>query len=54
MNNDPANAALKELRQRLNQVDEEIVRLLAKRLDTVGLIAKEKAGSTQALSLIHI
>ena len=49
MNNDPANAALKELRQRLNQVDEEIVRLLAKRLDTVGLIAKEKAGSTQAI-----
>ncbi|HJX65876.1 MAG TPA: bifunctional 3-deoxy-7-phosphoheptulonate synthase/chorismate mutase [Polyangia bacterium] len=49
MNNETPNAALKELRQRLNQVDDEMVRLLAKRLETVGLIAKEKAGSTQAI-----
>jgi chorismate mutase/prephenate dehydratase len=49
MSNESANPALKDLRQRLNQMDDEIVHLLAKRLDTVGLIAKEKAGSTQAI-----
>ncbi|MGA7741440.1 MAG: bifunctional 3-deoxy-7-phosphoheptulonate synthase/chorismate mutase [Polyangia bacterium] len=49
MNKEPAKAALKELRQRLNQVDDDMVRLLAKRLETVALIAKEKAGSTQAI-----
>ena len=49
MSNEPANPALKELRQRLNQVDDDMVRLLAKRLETVGLIAKAKAGSTQAI-----
>jgi len=49
MSKETPNVALKELRQRLNQVDDEIIRLLAKRLDTVGLIAKEKASSTQAL-----
>ncbi|HJX52194.1 MAG TPA: bifunctional 3-deoxy-7-phosphoheptulonate synthase/chorismate mutase [Polyangia bacterium] len=49
MSNETPNAGLKELRQRLNQMDDDIVRLLAKRLETVGLIAKEKAGSTQAI-----
>ena len=49
MSNEPANPALKELRQRLNQVDDDMVRLLAKRLETVGLIAKAKADSTQAI-----
>jgi chorismate mutase/prephenate dehydratase len=49
MSNAPPHAALKDLRENLNQVDDEIVRLLAKRLETVGLIAKEKAGSTQAI-----
>jgi len=49
MSNENPNVALKELRQRLNQVDDDIVRFLAKRLETVGLIAKEKAGSTQAI-----
>ena len=49
MSKDTPNAALKELRQHLNQVDDDIVRLLAKRLDTVGLIAKEKADSTRAI-----
>ena len=49
MSNENPKAALKELRQNLNQVDDDIVRLLAKRLETVGLIAKEKAGSTQAI-----
>jgi chorismate mutase/prephenate dehydratase len=49
MSNEPANPALKDLRQLLNQVDDDMVRLLAKRLETVGLIAKAKAGSTQAI-----
>jgi chorismate mutase/prephenate dehydratase len=49
MSNETPNAALKKLRQNLNQVDDDIVHLLAKRLETVGLIAKEKAGSTQAI-----
>ena len=49
MSNETPKAGLKELRQRLNQVDDDMVRLLAKRLETVGLIAKEKAGSTQAI-----
>ena len=44
-----SNASLKELRQLLNQVDDDMVRLLAKRLETVGLIGKAKADSTQAI-----
>ena len=49
MSSETPKPGLKELRQRLNQVDDDMVRLLAKRLETVGLIAKEKAGSTQAI-----
>ena len=49
MSSESPKPGLKELRQRLNQVDDDMVRLLAKRLETVGLIAKEKAGSTQAI-----
>lgn len=49
MSKDAPNPTLKELRERLNQVDDDMVRLLAKRLDTVGLIAKEKANSTRAI-----
>src|SRR5947209_6593488 len=49
MTTDSGNAALQELRQKLDQVDEEIVRLIARRLETVGLIGKEKAGRTQGL-----
>src|SRR3954465_14185244 len=41
--NDP-KTELAQLRQKLDQVDEEIVGLIARRLETVGLIAKEKAG----------
>jgi chorismate mutase/prephenate dehydratase len=49
MSNETPKAGLKELRQRLNQVDDDMVHLLAKRLETVALIGKEKAGSTQAI-----
>jgi chorismate mutase/prephenate dehydratase len=49
MSKDAPNPTLKELRERLNHVDDEMVRLLAQRLDTVGLIAKEKANSTRAI-----
>jgi len=49
MSNETSNDSLKELRQRLNQVDDDMVRLLAKRLETVGLIGKAKAGSTQTI-----
>jgi len=49
MSNETPKAGLTELRQNLNQVDDDMVRLLAKRLETVALIAKEKAGSTQAI-----
>jgi chorismate mutase/prephenate dehydratase len=50
MGNDSENRAeLKELRQRLDQVDEEIVRLIARRLETVGLIGKEKAARAGGL-----
>jgi chorismate mutase / prephenate dehydratase len=49
MSNETPKTGLKELRQRLNQVDDDMVHLLAKRLETVALIGKEKAGSTQAI-----
>jgi len=49
MSNETSKVGLKELRQRLNQVDDDMVHLLAKRLETVALIGKEKAGSTQAI-----
>jgi chorismate mutase/prephenate dehydratase len=49
MGKDNGSAELQELRQRLDQVDEEIVKLIARRQETVGLIGKEKAGRTQGL-----
>lgn len=49
MGKDAGRPELGELRQRLDQTDEEIVRLIAQRLETVGLIAKAKAGHTQGI-----
>src|SRR2546423_8414116 len=49
MGKDSGSPQLKELRQKLDQVDEEIVRLIARRLETVGLIGKEKAERTAGL-----
>jgi chorismate mutase/prephenate dehydratase len=43
MNKDGKDA-ISELRQALDQVDEDIVRLIARRQETVGLIGKAKAG----------
>src|SRR3954454_11880601 len=40
---------LLELRQKLDQVDADIVGLIAKRFETVGLILKEKSGRTQSI-----
>jgi chorismate mutase / prephenate dehydratase len=45
----PAPTTLGELRGKLDQVDEEIVRLIARRLETVGLILKDKAGRPQGI-----
>ncbi|HEY0708520.1 MAG TPA: prephenate dehydratase domain-containing protein, partial [Polyangia bacterium] len=39
-----ATAALKELRQRLDQIDESLVKLVAERMETVRLVIKEKQG----------
>jgi chorismate mutase/prephenate dehydratase len=49
MTKDSGSPQLKELRQKLDQVDEEIIRLIARRLETVGLIGKEKAERAQGL-----
>ncbi len=49
MPTEPRSAALQELRRRLDEVDDEIVRLLARRLETVSNIAKEKSGSRQSI-----
>jgi chorismate mutase / prephenate dehydratase len=43
MSTDPTTTPIAELRQQLDKTDDEIVRLLARRLETVGLIAKAKA-----------
>jgi chorismate mutase/prephenate dehydratase len=37
-------AALKQLRQRLDQIDEDLVKLIARRMETVQLVIKEKQG----------
>src|SRR4051812_6798461 len=44
-----ATPALAELRQRLDKVDEDIVRLLAERLETVALVIKEKSGRSAGI-----
>jgi chorismate mutase/prephenate dehydratase len=44
-----ASPALKALRQQLDTTDEEIVRLVSKRLDTVKQIIAEKAGRTAGI-----
>jgi chorismate mutase/prephenate dehydratase len=43
MSTDPTATPIADLRQQLDKTDDEIVRLLARRLETVGLIAKAKA-----------
>jgi len=43
MSTDPNSPPITDLRQQLDKTDDEIVRLLARRLETVGLIAKAKA-----------
>ena len=43
MSTDPTTLPIADLRQQLDKTDDEIVRLLARRLETVGLIAKAKA-----------
>ena len=43
MPTEPPPPSLAELRQQLDQTDDDIVRLLARRLQTIGLIAKAKA-----------
>jgi chorismate mutase/prephenate dehydratase len=43
MSTDPPVKPISDLRQQLDKTDDEIVRLLARRLETVGLIAKAKA-----------
>ena len=45
----PPTPALTELRQQLDKTDDEIVRLLARRLETVGLISKAKAERATAI-----
>jgi chorismate mutase / prephenate dehydratase len=49
MSNENPVQPLAELRQQLDQTDDEIVRLLARRLETVGLIAKAKAEKSSAI-----
>ena len=45
----PPPPALTELRQQLDKTDDEIVRLIARRLETVGSIAKAKAERSTAI-----
>ena len=49
MSTDPPPPTLTELRRRLDQTDDEIVRLLALRLQTIGLIGKTKAEHATAV-----
>jgi chorismate mutase/prephenate dehydratase len=49
MDKSPPASNLSELRQQLDKTDDEIVRLLAHRLETVGLIAKAKAERATAI-----
>ncbi len=41
--------ALRELRQKLDGIDEELVRLIASRMETIGLIIAEKQGRTSGI-----
>ena len=45
----PTAPSLAELRQQLDKTDEGIVRLLACRLETIGLIAKAKAENASSI-----
>jgi chorismate mutase/prephenate dehydratase len=49
MSTEPTAPSLVELRKQLDKTDEEIVRLLARRLETVGIIAKAKAVNASAI-----
>jgi chorismate mutase / prephenate dehydratase len=49
MSNDTPPKSLSELRQQLDKTDEDIVRLLARRLETVKLIGKAKAENASAV-----
>ena len=49
MSPDPSAPSLSELRQQLDQTDDDIVRLIARRLQTIGLIAKTKAEHDTAI-----
>jgi chorismate mutase / prephenate dehydratase len=49
MSPDPKPPSLAELRQQLDQTDDEIVRLLARRLETIALIGKAKAEHATAV-----
>jgi chorismate mutase / prephenate dehydratase len=49
MSNDSSPPSLAELREQLDSTDDEIVRLLARRLEAVGLIAKAKAEQSTAI-----
>jgi chorismate mutase/prephenate dehydratase len=49
MSNDNKQKSLSELRQQLDKTDEDIVRLLARRLETVKLIGKAKAENASAV-----
>lgn len=49
MSNDNTQKPLSELRQQLDKTDEDIVRLLARRLETVKLIGKAKAENASAV-----
>ncbi len=43
------SAPIQKLRQELDKIDEDIVRLVARRLETVGQVGKEKAGRAQGI-----
>jgi chorismate mutase/prephenate dehydratase len=47
MSKDSATAELQALRQKVDQLDEDIVRLIARRLETTAAIGKDKAGRPQ-------
>src|SRR5690349_6251387 len=49
MAQDPPTPTLKDLRDKLDGIDEEMVRLLARRQETVGAIVKDKAERPQGI-----
>jgi chorismate mutase/prephenate dehydratase len=49
MSKESGTPELQELRQKIDEVDEGIVRLIARRLEMVGLVIKEKAGRPQMI-----